>query len=89
MNSFQESVNEKMPALMMPGMASGKRDLAQDLQPRRAVDQRAFLELVGDRLEVADQEPGAERHQEGRIDEDQRERRVEQAELEDHGRQAG
>ena len=88
MNSFHDSVKEKMPARDQARHGERQRDPPQDLQPRRAVDQRAFLELVGDRLEVADQQPRAERHQEGRIDQDQRERRVEQAELEHHRRRA-
>jgi hypothetical protein len=58
MNSFHDSVNEKMPALIRPRYRERQGDLAQDLQPRRAVDQRALLELVGDRLEIADQQPG-------------------------------
>ena len=81
MNSFHDSVKEKMPARDQAGHRERQRDPPQDLQPRRAVDQRAFLQLVGDRLEIADQQPGAERHQEGRIHQDQRQRRVEQAEL--------
>ena len=47
-------------------------DPPQNLQAGRAIDQRAFLQLIGDRLEIADQEPSAERHQERRIHQDQR-----------------
>src|SRR3546814_17351231 len=46
-------------------------DLPDDLNARRAVDQGAFLQLVGDRLEITHQQPGAERDQEGRVGEDQ------------------
>ncbi len=53
--------------------------LGQDLQARRAVDQRAFLQFVGDGLEVAHQQPRRERDEDGRIDQHQRHRRVEQA----------
>src|SRR6267142_5901301 len=40
--------------------------------PPCPVDQGRFLQLVGQRLEEADQEPGAERHREGRIREEER-----------------
>ena len=58
-------------------------DLDQDLQAGRAVDQRAFLELERDRLEIPHQEPRAERDQERRVREDQREARVEELQLVD------
>src|SRR5580692_6626648 len=51
-------------------------DVDHRLPARRAVDPRALLELLGDGLEVAHQQPGAERDQEGRIGQDQRPRRV-------------
>src|SRR5213079_3401673 len=47
---------------------------------RRAVDSRALLELPRDRLEVAHQEPRAERDEERRVRQDQRPRRVAQLE---------
>ena len=52
----------------------GKRqdDVDHRLNAGRAVDARAFLQLLRDGREVAHQQPGAERHQEGRIGEDQR-----------------
>src|SRR4051812_17847725 len=62
-------------------------DLGEDLPAARAVDQGALLELVGDRLEVPHQQPGRERDQDRRIDQDEGENRVEQAVLMDHGRE--
>src|SRR5207253_11510173 len=62
-------------------------DLDQDLEPVRSVDERAFLELEGNGLEIAHQEPGGEWNQERRIGQDQREPRVEEIQLVDHGRQ--
>ena len=59
-------------------------DLDQDLPARGAVDQRAFLELERDGLEIAHQQPGRERDQQRRIHQDQRQRRVEQAVGLDH-----
>jgi hypothetical protein len=49
-----------MPALISPGQRERQGDLAQDLQPRRAVDQRAFFQLVGIDFEISDQQPGAD-----------------------------
>src|SRR6516225_4433503 len=62
-------------------------DLGKDLVAAGAVDKRAFLELEGNRLEIAHQQPGRERDQDGGIGEDQRERRVEQPVLEHDGRE--
>src|SRR5215471_4620783 len=62
-------------------------DLGEDLVAAGAVDERAFLELEWNRLEIAHQQPGRERDQYGGIGEDQRERCVEQAVLEHDGRQ--
>ena len=87
MNSFHDSVKAKMPGRDQPRHRQRQDDLDQDLQPRRAVDQRALLELERDRPEVAHQQPGAERDQERRVGEDQRQRRVEQAELVDDRRE--
>src|SRR6266404_3226455 len=62
-----------------------QHDLDQDLPTARAVDQRTFLQFERDGLEVAHQQPGRERDQDGRIGQDQRQRRVEQAVLEHDG----
>ena len=83
MNSFQDSVKAKMPAERMPGHRDREDDVDHRLPARRAVDPGAFLELLRDRLEVAHQQPGAERDQEGRVGEDQRPRRVAQVEVAD------
>ena len=72
MNSFHDSVKAKMPADRMPGTASGKMMRTMAAEARGPVDARALLELPGDGLEVAHQQPGTERHQEGRVGEDQR-----------------
>ena len=90
-----ERVDELVPAQReaedegrdQPRHRERQDDLGQDLPAAGAVDQRAFLELERDGLEVAHQQPGRERDQDGRIGQDQRERRVEQAVLEDDGRQ--
>src|SRR5919106_5975034 len=58
----------------------GEDDADHGAEPAGAVDAGALLELLGDRLEVAHQQPGTEGDQEGRIGEDQRPRRI--AELE-------
>src|SRR5215207_8288741 len=60
-------------------------DLGEDLPAAGAVDQRAFFKLVRNGLEIAHQEPGRERDENGRVGEDEGERRVEQAVLEDDG----
>src|SRR5579864_7129999 len=60
-----------------------KDDVDHRPPARGAVDARAFFELLRDRLEVAHQEPGAERNQEGRIGEDQRPRRIAETEVAD------
>jgi len=52
----------------------------EDLHVAGAVDQRRFVELLRDRLEIADHDPGAERHGERRIDQDHAPIRVQQAE---------
>src|SRR5216683_8386174 len=62
-----------------PGDRQRQDDLDENLPARRAVDQCAFLELIGNGLEISHQEPGRERDQKGGIDEDKRQRRVEQA----------
>src|SRR5213594_4940616 len=45
-------------------------------EARRAVDPRALLELLGDRLEISHEEPRTERDQERRVRQNQRPRRV-------------
>ncbi len=45
-----------------------------------AVDERGLVELLRDRLEVSDHDPGAERHRQGRIDQHHTPIGVEQAE---------
>src|SRR3989441_7984932 len=45
-------------------------------EARRAVDPRALLELLGDRLEIPHEEPRTERDQERRVRQNQRPRRV-------------
>src|SRR3546814_14587322 len=52
-----------------------QQNLDQYLQARSAVDQRALLQLRGDRAEIAHQQPGAERDEEGRVGEDERDRK--------------
>ena len=74
-----------MPAEIRPGHRERQDDLGEYLPARRAVDQRAFLQLVGDGAEIAHQQPGAERDQEGRVGEDQRPARVEEAQLRHDG----
>src|SRR6266852_2735108 len=64
-----------------------QHDLDQDLPAAGAVDQRAFFQLERNGLEIAHQQPGRERNQDGRIGQDQRQRRVEQPVLENDGRQ--
>jgi hypothetical protein len=56
------------------GYRQRQHDLDQDLPAAGAVDQRAFLKLERDGLEVAHQQPGRERDQDGRIGQDQRQR---------------
>ncbi|GCC45215.1 hypothetical protein chiPu_0029439, partial [Chiloscyllium punctatum] len=46
-------------------------DPGQRLEPARAIDDRGFVELLRDRGEIADHDPGAERHRQRRIDEQQ------------------
>src|SRR6185312_4987926 len=52
--------------------AQGQDDLDQRLQPARAVDSRRILELARHGAEVAEQQPGAERDQQGGIGQDHR-----------------
>src|SRR3546814_1121742 len=59
--------------------------LDQYLQARSAVDQRALLQLIGDRAEIAHQQPGAERDEEGRVGEDERQAGIEDTIGEHHG----
>ena len=72
MNSFQHSVKQKMNGRDQARHRERQHDLGQDLPAAGAVDQRAFLELVRDGLEVAHQQPGRERDQDRRIGQDQR-----------------
>src|SRR2546425_929958 len=62
------------------GQDAGHGDREDDpehrAEARRAVDPRALLQLLRDRLEVPHQEPRAERDQEGRAGQDQRPGRV-------------
>ena len=46
-------------------------DAQHGLQPGCAVDERRVLELAGDGAEVPHQQPGRERNEKGRVDEDQ------------------
>ena len=50
------------------GQRHRDEDLEQHLHVAGAVDQRRLVELLGDRLEIADHDPGAERHRQRRID---------------------
>src|SRR5918994_1028756 len=59
-------------------------DVDHGLPARGAVDARAFLELLGDGLEVAHHQPGTERDEERRIGQDQRPRRVAELEIADN-----
>ncbi len=90
-----ECVDELVPAQReaedesrdQPGHCERQHDPGEDLPATRAVDQGAFLQLEGDGLEIAHQQPGRERDQDGGIGENERERCVEKPVLEDHGRE--
>ena len=84
MNSFQLSVNEKMPGGRMPGRRQRERDPPHGPEAGRAVDARALLQLGRDRLEVAGHQPRAERRQKRRVDQDQRQEVVLQVQRLDH-----
>ena len=87
MNSFQDSVNAKMPADRMPGRGDREDDLDHGPDAAGAVDAGALLQLLRDRLEVAHHEPGAERDQERRVGQDQGPGRVPEPEVPDDVRQ--
>ena len=53
------------------GQRHRDEDLGQRLDPAGAVDQRRLVELLRDRGEVADHDPGAERHRQRRIEDQQ------------------
>ena len=59
---------------MMPGIAIGQHDAHERLHARRAVHEGALLDLARDRAEVAHEEPGAERNEEGRVGDHERRR---------------
>ena len=59
-----------------PGDGHRQHDLRQRLHARRPVHEGALLDLARDGPEVAHEEPGAERHQEGRVDDHERVDRV-------------
>src|SRR4030095_9239679 len=62
------------------GYGDGEDDADHGPEARGPVDARALLQLLGDGLEVAHEEPGAEGDEEGRVRQDQGPRGV--AELE-------
>ena len=87
MNSFQHSVKAKIPAEIRPGIASGRMILVR-IWTRPAPSIRAHSSSsYGIDLEIAHEQPGRERDQDGRIGQDQGERAVEQAILEDDDRE--
>ena len=53
------------------GQRDRDEDLGQRLHPSRAIDQRRLVELLRDRGEVADHDPGANGHRQRRIDDQQ------------------
>src|SRR5919199_3454698 len=57
----------------------GQDDAQQHAQSVAAIDERGFLQLERDALEVAHQQPGTERQRDGRVDEDERPDGVRQA----------
>ena len=56
--------------------AQRQEDAEHGLQPRGAIDARGVLQFVRHGLEIAHQQPGAERHQQCRIGQDHRGQRV-------------
>src|SRR5215472_9673452 len=52
-----------------PGQCYRNENLGQHLHVARAIDQRRLVQLLGDRLEITDHDPGAERHRECRVNE--------------------
>ena len=70
----------KIVAAMMPGHRDRDEDLEQHLQVARAVDQRRLVQLLGDGAEIADHDPGAERHRQRRVQQHQAPVAVDQAE---------
>src|ERR1700694_3999574 len=76
-NSFQDNVKANKAAPITAGPAhAGHRDRQQDpdqgLQPVAPVEHRALLDLLRHRPEIAHEDPGAERDQEGRVGDDER-----------------
>ena len=64
MYSFQLSVKAKMKADRIARQGQRHDDAQHGLDAAGAVDQRALFELTWDRLEVAGEQPGAERDEE-------------------------
>ena len=65
-----QGVDELVPAQgegKNAGDGQGQHDLDQDLGTGGAVDQSAFFQLVGDRFEIAHQQPGGKRDQNGGV----------------------
>src|SRR5205085_4228875 len=62
-------------------------DASENLPAAGAIDQRAFLELERDGLEIPHQQPGREWNEDCRIGQDQREWGIEQSVLEYDGRE--
>src|SRR5229473_6310128 len=60
-----------------------KDDVYHRLPARCAIDPGAFLQLLGDRLEIPHHQPGDERDEEGRVSQDQRPGRVAEVEVAD------
>ena len=72
----------KISAVTMPGMASGSVIRAERAEPAGPVDHRRLLQLDRDRREVGVEDPDRERQVEAGVDQDQREDRAGQREVE-------
>src|SRR5882757_10262940 len=53
------------------GQCDRDEDTRQRLEPARAVDDRGLIQFLRDRGEIADHDPGTERHRQRRIDDQQ------------------
>ena len=87
--SFQQRISERMKAATMPGSAIGRMMRKNAPHDREAVDQRRFVELDGDRVELVAHDPDDDRQHRQRVEQDQPDLGVEQRQLlvEDEERQ--